>query len=176
MLPNSCGLIPPPRNWYSSFLALPLWCIKLRRQMSGVSPLLITREAEFSFSTTSLRIALTRISLCGTTPPAGFRLRRVWTTPPFFCQLTHRSIEIQHHQPLPLGLARSNTAIPHFQRDLFALMFWITLQRIILPPCRFCIAGRDKQARDRVLLKWIPFITRAESLSLGRSASLHAST
>ena len=65
---------------------------------------------------------------------------------------------------------------PSFSRDLFALMFWITLQRIILPPCRFCIAWLDKQARDRVLLKWIPFITRAESLSLGRSASLHAST
>lgn len=123
MLPNSCGLIPPPRNWYSSFLALPLWCIKLRRQMSGVSPLLITREAEFSFSTTSLRIALTRISLCGTTPPAGFRLRRVWTTPPFFCQLTHKSIEIQHHQPLPLGFARSNTAIPHFQ-EIFSLLYF----------------------------------------------------
>ena len=123
MLPSCCGLIPPPRNWYSSFLALPLWCIKLRRQMSGVSPLLITREAEFSFSTTSLRIALTRISLCGTTPPAGFRLRRVWTTPPFFCQLTHRSIEIQHHQPLPLGLARSNTAIPHFQ-EIFSLLYF----------------------------------------------------
>ena len=65
---------------------------------------------------------------------------------------------------------------PSFSRDLFALIFWITLQRIILPPCRFCIAWLDKQARDRVLLKWIPFITRAESLSLGRSASLHAST